>query len=147
MKGVYIKLWCAELQDSVNFLSDIITKVDTPETKDAYVYAVMETAYFRLLMGQPEETKKGIDECEKILDQFDSVETVIYASFYRVSSEYFKAEADYAQYYKSALLYLACINIDEQLSKKEREDRAFDLAIAALLGETIYNFGELVSNL
>ncbi|KAJ2959642.1 hypothetical protein NQZ79_g4915 [Umbelopsis isabellina] len=142
--GLTVAQKFTELQDSVSFLSDIITKVDTPETKDAYVYAVMETAYFRLLMGQSEETKKGIDECEKILDQFDSVETVIYASFYRVSSEYFKAEADYAQYYKSALLYLACINIDEQLSKKEREDRAFDLAIAALLGETIYNFGELL---
>lgn len=126
-------------------MSDIITKVDTAETRDAYVYAVMETAYFKLLMGQSEETKKAIDECEKILDQFDSVETVIYASFYRVSAEYFKAEADYASYYKGALLYLACININEQLTKTEREERAFDLAISALLGETIYNFGELVS--
>ncbi|KAI8579184.1 hypothetical protein K450DRAFT_243163 [Umbelopsis ramanniana AG] len=145
---VYIGLTTArkftELQDSVNFLSEIITKVDTPETKDAYVYAVMEAAYFKLLMGQTEETKKAIDECEKILDQFDSVETVIYASFYRVSAEYFKAEADYAQYYKGALLYLACIDINKQLTKKEREDRAFDLAIAALLGNTIYNFGELL---
>jgi 26S proteasome regulatory subunit N9 len=144
-KSCYSTLCSIELQDSVNFLSDIITKVDTSETKDAYVYAVMETTYFKLLMGQTEETKKAIDECEKILDQFDSVETAIYSSFYRVSADYFKAEADYAQYYKSALLFLACINIDEQLTKKEREERAFDLAIAALLGDSIYNFGELVS--
>jgi hypothetical protein len=47
-------------------------------------------------------------------------------------------------YYKASLLYLACINIDEQ-TKEDLVSRAHDLSIAALLGETIYNFGELVS--
>jgi 26S proteasome regulatory subunit N9 len=77
------------------------------------------------------------------LDGFDSVETVIYASFYRVSAEYYKAKANYAQYYKSALLYLACVNIEE-LTPADRIERAYDLSLAALLGDMIYNFGELV---
>jgi hypothetical protein len=48
-------------------------------------------------------------------------------------------------YYKASLLYLACINLDEQ-AKEDLVSRAHDLSIAALLGETTYNFGELVSN-
>jgi 26S proteasome regulatory subunit N9 len=71
------------------------------------------------------------------------VETAIHASFYRVSAEYFKSQADYVHYYKSALLFLACVNVDE-MSVGERVERAYDLAMAALLGDNIYNFGELV---
>ncbi|KAI9262370.1 hypothetical protein BDA99DRAFT_438760 [Phascolomyces articulosus] len=134
---------CSEIQDSVNFLNDIITKVDTEDTKDVYVLALMEAAHFKLLLNQYDDVKKAIEESDKILEQFDSVETVIYASFYRVSAEYYKAKAEYAQYYKSALLYLACVNVDD-LSPEEKVGRAYDLAISALLGEMIYNFGELL---
>lgn len=133
------------MQESVNFLNEITAKVDTDGTKDVYVLALMETAHFKLQLNEYDEVKKAIDESSKILDQFDSVETVIYASFYRVSAEYYKVKAEYAQYYKSALLYLACVNNDD-LSDKEKAERAYDLAISALLGEMIYNFGELVSN-
>lgn len=52
-------------------------------------------------------------------------------------------KADYAKYYKHALLYLACVNIDD-LSVAEKASRANDLALSALLGDSIYNFGELV---
>lgn len=54
-----------------------------------------------------------------------------------------KSKAEYAQYYRNSLLYLACVKL-EDLSKEERISRAHDLGIAALLGDTIYNFGELL---
>lgn len=103
----------------------------------------MESADFKLKLNQADEVKKAIDESEKILDSFDSVEPVIYASFYRISAEYYKAKANYAQYYKSALLYLACVDIEE-LGLVDKMERAYDLSISALLGDMIYNFGELV---
>lgn len=106
----------------------------------------METAHYQLKLNEVDAVKDAIDSSSKILDQFDSVETVIHASFYRVSTEYYKATAEYAQYYKNALLYLACVNTDE-MPQPEKVERAYDLALAALLGEMIYNFGELVSHL
>jgi len=125
------------------FLTSLVEKVNTPDTSDAYVHAVMETAYIKLMVGDLEGTKSAIDECEKILDKFDSVETVIHASFYKVCAEYYKAKASFPEFYKNALLYLACINLDD-LTPDEKTNRAYDLAISALLGETIYNFGELL---
>ncbi|KAG0174973.1 26S proteasome regulatory subunit [Apophysomyces sp. BC1015] len=132
-----------EPNDSVEFLVSIILKVDKPETQDVYVYAVMEATQFKLKLEQWDDVKKAIDKCDKILDQLDSVRTVIYASFYRVSADYYKAKAEFAQYYKTALLYLACVDIAE-LSSGEKAERAYDLAISALLGDMIYNFGELL---
>lgn len=47
-------------------------------------------------------------------------------------------------YYKNSLLYLACVDPETDLTAEERVVRAHDLGVSALLGETIYNFGELV---
>ncbi|OZJ04412.1 hypothetical protein BZG36_02910 [Bifiguratus adelaidae] len=132
-----------DVSSSVDFLTRLMEKVNAPESQDAYVQAKIETAHWQLLMGKVEETKTAMDECDKLLDGFTTVETVIYASFYRVCAEYYKAKAEYAQYYKNALLYLACVNIDD-LTVAEKEERAYDLSISALLGDTIYNFGELL---
>lgn len=62
----------------------------------------------------------------------------------RSGRRFLQAKAEFADYYKNSLLYLACINLDKDLTPEERTSRAHDLGISALLG-TIYNFGELVS--
>lgn len=55
-----------------------------------------------------------------------------------------QAKADYAPYYKHSLLYLACVDVATDLTADQRLLRAHDLGISAFLGDTIYNFGELV---
>jgi 26S proteasome regulatory subunit N9 len=56
-----------------------------------------------------------------------------------------QAKAEYAAYYRNSLLYLACVDIEKDMSAEERLGRAHDLGLSAFLGDTIYNFGELVS--
>ncbi|PWN40583.1 hypothetical protein IE81DRAFT_217836 [Ceraceosorus guamensis] len=126
------------------FLSPLLPIVDTPSTQEAHVRAVMECAHFHLLQGQLQATKDSMDKCSKILDSLDAVDTETHAAYYRVSGDYYKAKADYAPYYRSSLLYLACVDIHMDLTLEERVERAHDLSISALLGDTIYNFGELL---
>lgn len=47
-------------------------------------------------------------------------------------------------FYRNALTYLTYANL-ETIPAAEQMTLAFDLGIAALIGESIYNFGELVS--
>ncbi|KAF5016930.1 hypothetical protein F66182_11231 [Fusarium sp. NRRL 66182] len=54
-----------------------------------------------------------------------------------------QAKEEFASYYKNALLYLACVDL-EDLSQEERISRAYDLSVAALVSDSIYNFGELL---
>lgn len=55
-----------------------------------------------------------------------------------------QVNAEYAPYYRNSLLYLACVDLEKDMSQDERLLRAHDLAVSAFLAETIYNFGELV---
>lgn len=51
--------------------------------------------------------------------------------------------ASFVSFYKNALLYLACTPL-ASIPLPEQVQLAHDLSLAALLGETIYNFGDLV---
>lgn len=68
---------------------------------------------------------------------------MVHASFYRVNADYFSAKEDYTSYYRNSLLYLACVQ-ESELSSEETQHRAYNLSIAALVSDTIYNFGELL---
>ena len=117
--------------------------MNKPNSQDAYVYAKTAVASVELRLGQLDESRKELDTCEQILDTFDSVENVVHASFYRTNADHHQAKHDFAPYYRTTLLYLACIDLDS-LPTSERQRLAYDLAVAALVSDSIYNFGELL---
>ncbi|KAI4767151.1 hypothetical protein E4T44_14562, partial [Aureobasidium sp. EXF-8845] len=125
------------------FLTNLASNVDKPASQDAFVYAKTAVANVNLRLKKYDEARKDLDQCEKILDTFDSVESVVHASFYRVSADYHQAKHEFAAYYRTTLLYLACIDL-ESLSLEDRQRIAYDLSIAALVSDSIYNFGELL---
>lgn len=59
------------------------------------------------------------------------------------STKIWQSKLEFADYYRNALLYLACIDLKD-LTPAERRSRAYDLSIAALVSKSIYNFGELL---
>lgn len=101
-------------------------------------------AYAKLVYGDLEGTKTDMDTAWKTLDRLEGVDTAVNASYYKVAADYYKAKAEYAPYYKHSLLYLACVDVATDLTSEERLLRAHDLGISAFLGDTIYNFGELL---
>ncbi|QIX00575.1 hypothetical protein AMS68_006092 [Peltaster fructicola] len=147
LKLVKLALGAAnQIQDEeqrLKFLETLTARVDKPASQDAYVFALTSVASVRLDLGQTAEARKDLDKCESILDTFDSVETAVHASFYRVSANYYKRQNAFASYYRTTLLYLACVDLEE-MGARERHRTAFDLSIAALVSDTIYNFGELL---
>ncbi|KAF7912461.1 uncharacterized protein EAF01_001482 [Botrytis porri] len=134
---------CKDGSERLSFLEAVAKKVDNPNSQDAYVYATVAVATVKLELQDQDGARKYLDKSEKILDGFDSVETIVHAAFYRVNAEYYQSKLEFASYYKNALLYLACIDLND-LTPSERKSRAYDLSIAALVSDTIYNFGELL---
>lgn len=87
-----------ELKDpkkSLDFLSSRAAKLaEKADAKDAYVLASMETAHYRLVVGDYDGCKKTMDECEKVLDELQGVDPIMNASFYRVSADYYKVRME-----------------------------------------------------
>lgn len=116
---------------------------EDPNSRNAYVYATVAVAQVKLDLGNLEDARKDLAKAEKKLDVFDSVEGVVHAAFYKINADFYYLKQDFASYYRNALLYLACIDI-KSLDAAECRKRAYDLATAALVSTSIYNFGELL---
>jgi len=114
--------------------------------------------------------QKLIEEVEEMLNNLPGV-TSVHGRFYDLSSKYYRIIGNHASYYKDALRYLGCVDIKDLPGEKrrdfawwnagccseqrtwmavvdstetEKQERAFTLGLAGLLGEGVYNFGELV---
>ncbi|KAI9844464.1 MAG: 26S proteasome regulatory subunit [Sclerophora amabilis] len=145
----------------LNFTKDLAALVNKPESQDGYVFACSAASNILLELTEVEEARRLLDDSQRILDSFDSVENIVHASFYQANSEYYRVralarhvhsqsssncsqvKAQFGPYYRNSLLYLACIDVDK-LAWQPRETRAYQLCLAALISDEIYNFGELL---
>ena len=117
-------------------------------------------AAIRIHVGQIKlrlEQKDKYDRCVDIARVRDMIEVTrkevedlvgvgpVHAPFYKVSSKYYQEIGDYASYYREALRYLGVEDVGS-LTQEEKHVHAVLLGFAALLGEGIYNLGELLAH-
>ncbi|KAI0035539.1 hypothetical protein K488DRAFT_43074 [Vararia minispora EC-137] len=121
----------------LEFLIDLLSRISKDKSPDAHVVLLSTVAHSKLSFGDVEGCRADIDAAWEILDDLNAVEPSVNATYYR-------AKAEYAPYYRNSLLYLACVDVQRDVNDQERLMRAHDLGVSALLGDTIYNFGELL---
>ncbi|OCH87179.1 PCI-domain-containing protein [Obba rivulosa] len=142
--GVKVALEIDNPATHITFLTDLLSRVNTEKAPEAHVLLLARLAHAKLLYGDLEGTKADIDKAWSVLDELSGVENSVNAAYYNVAADYHKTKAEYGPYYRNSLLYLACVDPAKDLTKEDRLLRAHDLAISALLGDSIYNFGELL---
>ncbi|KAF1987609.1 hypothetical protein K402DRAFT_392417 [Aulographum hederae CBS 113979] len=141
--GIYAASQCKDDEAKLAFLKTLKGKLDKTKAQDAYVYALVAVADKQLSLDQFDEAKKSLDESEALLDTFDYLETKIHAAFYQVNAAYNKVKNDFTAFYRNTLLHLACKDLDE-ISQRQCQITAYELSLAALASDTIFNFGELL---
>ncbi|KAM3450866.1 hypothetical protein MY3296_005740 [Beauveria thailandica] len=135
---------CKDNRERLEFLQSVANKVDTEDSKDALVFASVAVAQVKLSLNELDEARKDLDAAERVLDSLDSVEVIVHAAFYDANASYYQASHPTQQCFCStALLYLACIDLST-MPEDERHRRAYYLSVAALVSNSIYNFGELL---
>jgi len=92
------------------------------------------------------DVKTILEDAGQKLDKLGHVLPDVHGEYYRVSSKYLRDIGDYGAYYREALRYLGCINIDQVMTQSDRAFQAKCLGLAALLGDDIYNIGELLAH-
>ncbi|KAG6827558.1 hypothetical protein H0H92_011309 [Tricholoma furcatifolium] len=142
--GVKVSREIDNPQTHLAFLTSLMGRVDKEKSREAHVLLLATIAHVKLVYGDPEGTKTDMDAAWAILDDLEGVEGSVNAAYYGVAADYYKSRSEYGPYYKNSLLYLACVDPETDMTAEERLSRAHDLSLSAFLGETIYNFGELL---
>lgn len=128
--------------DAVAFLDKIKEKVKICD----------EAVWFcKVLQGQIQlehlndltATKKIIEDLKDILEEAGNV-TPVHGKYYMLASQYYRLVGQHSDYYRAGLQYLGCSL--EDVPKEEWPQQAFFLGLAALLGDGIYNIGELLAH-
>ncbi|GAB2230262.1 hypothetical protein Droror1_Dr00014520 [Drosera rotundifolia] len=138
----------ASKEAAVGYLEGLIDKLRaTREMRidEPIVYITTQVAMYKLELSMQKECKKLLDDGKAVLDRMTDIDPSVYASYYWVLSQYHKSRQEFAEFYKNALLYLAYTAV-ESLSDSFKLDLAIDLSLSALLGDNIYNFGELLAH-
>ncbi|QCD90848.1 26S proteasome non-ATPase regulatory subunit 13 homolog B [Vigna unguiculata] len=146
--AVIVSRQYSEKEAAVGYLEGVIEKLQATREQrieEPILYIKMQIAIFKLEQGDQKECKKLLEDGKTTLDSMTDIDPSVYANYYWVSSQYHKTRQEFAEFYKSALLYLAYTSV-ESLSESFKLDLAFDLSLSALLGDNIYNFGELLAH-
>nr|AIZ68141.1 26S proteasome non-ATPase regulatory subunit 13 B-like protein [Ornithogalum saundersiae] len=146
--AVIVSRQYAEKDAAISYLEGVIEKLHATRElriEEPILCVKMQIAAFHLEKGNQKDCKKLLDDGKTTLDSMTDVDPSVHASYYWVSSQYHKSRQEFAEFYKSALLYLAYTTV-ESLSEAFKLDLAFDLSLSALLGDNIYNFGELLAH-
>lgn len=133
---------------AISYLEGVIEKLQATKElriEEPILYIKLQIAAFKLEKGEHKECKNLLENGKTTLDNMTDIDPSVHASYYWVSSQYHKSRQEFSDFYKSALLYLAYTSV-ESLSETFKLDLAFDLSLSALLGDNIYNFGELLSH-
>lgn len=131
----------AGIASCVAMLEEIDKKLETE--KEAVLIIRLEIARRRLQAGDVPAVKKLTEECQGILNDFSEVDNAINSAFYHVTSLLHKTLGEAQDFYKHSLLYLAYTPL-ESLSDAQKQALSFDLGLAALCGQKVYHFGELL---
>jgi 26S proteasome regulatory subunit N9 len=116
-------------------------KKSSVQDEEAILLLKMHSGLLNVRLGELKLAKTIIDQAQEKLE--GKMDPIIHAKFYETSMEYYKAKGVAALYFKNAILYLSYADLTH-VDQATKFALVSDLSFAALLGEDVYNFGELV---
>lgn len=146
----------------IEFASKVVQQINDPDKciqlietlKSKVKHNKMASVHCSIIIAEQKQIKNDIKEVERLLEELhneiDHVDgvTPIHARYYLLASDHYKKIGDHCKYYRNSLRYLGCLSDSafKKAGQLDHQDRAFTMALAALLGDEIFNFGELLQH-
>jgi 26S proteasome regulatory subunit N9 len=112
--------------------------------RDAFTFLVASLADAHLHAGSLVEAKRLLAIVKERLGP--EVDVVVHARYHLARSHLYKLQQQAPEFYAAGLAYLDYSSGGEDLSHADRVLLVFDMSLAALVGERVFNFGELISS-
>jgi len=143
--AVEISKQLPDIPKRIEFLQKVAEQKKVIDETAAHVLIRCTIAELHVLNKNLPEAKTILDQCSTTVNESETLDTVILAGYHRAWCFYYKLKDAPQEFYRSGLQYLAFTSI-ASIPQEERVSLAFDMCIAALIGEDIYNFGELMGH-
>ncbi len=101
--------------DAISFLNGVIAKLEElrlPRSAEPILFLRMHVAQHKLESGALPDAKTMVEAGKDALGEISDSDPSVSAAVYYVASLYYKAVSDYAEFYKSGLMYLAFVASD-----------------------------------
>lgn len=141
--GLKITAQFRDAEQAISFLNSLSKEVEG--NQQAQVLLQCNVGSILLEQRKIAEVKPILENARETLDTVVGVDPSVNASYYILSATYHKLLENAADFYKDMLLYLAYVS-GESIPVERQQDIARDLSISALVGETVFAFGELISH-
>lgn len=113
---------------------------------ESVIYVNLQISRHYLLLDDLHNSEEILSTLNAKFDSADSISNFenpkINAAYYLTQCELYRKTEKYNLYYLNALLYLS--SVENNLPEEDKVKLCYELGIAALLGDKIYNFGELI---
>ncbi|TMW63678.1 hypothetical protein Poli38472_002619 [Pythium oligandrum] len=128
------------------FLENLAKQLNERTAHEAVLLCKMQITKWKLRRGAEFflDVKATLDEQKPVVEALVGAEPVVHSAYYRVACEYYSAKGPAQLFYKNALMFLAYTQYEE-MPQQERFDLAVNISIAALTGDGVFNFGEVLA--
>ncbi|KAJ7242735.1 hypothetical protein C8J57DRAFT_1526096 [Mycena rebaudengoi] len=128
----------------MSHLTRITYAPSNSKSEEANVLLLATIARAKLLYGDVEGTKTDMDKAWAVLDRLEGVDNGVNAAYYQVAACYILMPSRRNPTIHRIIKIRCSSSCVTDLTAEDQLARAHDLAISAFMGETIYNFGELL---
>lgn len=136
----------SDAKSALAFIEKVAKLEHVQNDHQAALMCKLEAAHLLVIAGNIELAKTELAQSKKLQDEYPGImETVVYSKYHLVSLCLFKATDQASKYFASAMLYLTYTPLDS-IPIDEASALAVDVGLAALHGDNIYNFGELLQH-
>lgn len=132
----------ADKKEAIAFLEKLKEKVKVCD-EALWMCKVLQGQIYLEALNELDETKKIILDLKDILEEAGNV-TPVHGKYYMLAANYYRLVGQHSDYYRCGLQFLGCSM--DSYPKDQWPQQAFFLGLAALLGEGIYNIGELLAH-
>lgn len=132
----------SDKKEAIEFLEKMKDKVKICDEAVWYLQVMQGNLYLSNL-NDLNATKKIIEELRDVLEEAGNV-TPVHGKYYMLASQYYRRVGKHSEYYRCGLQFLGC-SLDDY-PRDQWAQQAFFLGLAALLGDGVYNIGELLAH-
>eukprot|EP00999_Lentomonas_sp_LEN2_P002891 NODE_755_length_1217_cov_104.701835_g715_i0.p1 GENE.NODE_755_length_1217_cov_104.701835_g715_i0~~NODE_755_length_1217_cov_104.701835_g715_i0.p1 ORF type:complete len:376 (+),score=34.53 NODE_755_length_1217_cov_104.701835_g715_i0:69-1196(+) len=134
----------SETDPRIKFLQDLVENLQGQAEPTIIVQC--ELALCALAAGDPKKCKETLRECEASLNKQEAHELNpdTHVSFYRSQAKYRESAKEWTEHYEAVLSYIVWCDL-QALPESEIQQLALSVGVSALIGQRIYNFGELLN--